>query len=46
MLTKSNPEEAQRLLALAQTDVQQRWKLYEHWANMPANGNGAGSEKK
>jgi pyruvate-ferredoxin/flavodoxin oxidoreductase len=44
MLTKSNPEEAQRLLALAQTDVQQRWKLYEHWANMPANG--TGSEKK
>ena len=44
MLAKSNPEEAQRLLALAQTDVQQRWKLYEHWASMPANG--GGSDKK
>ena len=27
MLAKSNPEQAQKLLALAQQDVQQRWKL-------------------
>jgi pyruvate-ferredoxin/flavodoxin oxidoreductase len=46
MLAKSNPEEAQRLLTLAQTDVQQRWKLYEHWANMPANGEGKKEEGK
>ena len=32
MLAKSNPEEAQRLLELAQEDVTQRWKLYEHMA--------------
>ncbi|MBS1857247.1 MAG: pyruvate:ferredoxin (flavodoxin) oxidoreductase [Acidobacteria bacterium] len=30
MLAKSNPEEAQRLLKLAQEDVTTRWKLYEH----------------
>ncbi len=30
MLAKSNPEEAQRLLKLAQDDVTTRWKLYEH----------------
>jgi pyruvate-ferredoxin/flavodoxin oxidoreductase len=32
MLTKSNPEEAERLMQLAQADVDQRWKLYEKWA--------------
>ena len=38
MLVKSNPEEAKRLLALAEDDVKQRWKTYEYLANMPANG--------
>jgi hypothetical protein len=38
MLVKSNPEEAKRLLALAEEDVGSRWKLYEHWAHMPVNG--------
>jgi pyruvate-ferredoxin/flavodoxin oxidoreductase len=46
MLAKSNPEEAKRLLALAQDDVGARWKLYEHWAHMPVNGNGSGEVKK
>jgi pyruvate-ferredoxin/flavodoxin oxidoreductase len=40
MLVKSNPEEAKKLLALAEGDVKSRWKLYEHMATMPANGNG------
>ncbi len=38
MLAKSNPEEAHRLLDLAQHDVLSRWKIYEHMAAMPANG--------
>ncbi|MEW6509796.1 MAG: pyruvate:ferredoxin (flavodoxin) oxidoreductase [Bacteroidota bacterium] len=29
MLTKSNPEEAKRLMALAEEDVRNRWKFYE-----------------
>jgi pyruvate-ferredoxin/flavodoxin oxidoreductase len=32
MLTKSDPEEAKRLLALAQSDVQRKWKFYEELA--------------
>jgi pyruvate-ferredoxin/flavodoxin oxidoreductase len=32
MLTKSNPEEAKRLMVLAQQDVTKRWKIYEHLA--------------
>jgi pyruvate-ferredoxin/flavodoxin oxidoreductase len=32
MLTKSNPEEAKRLMVLAQEDVVKRWKIYEHLA--------------
>src|SRR5215467_3962088 len=38
MLVKSNPEEAKKLLALAEEDVKHRWKTYEYMANMPANG--------
>ena len=38
MLTKSNPEEASRLLDLAQQDVAMRWKIYEHMAHQPVNG--------
>ena len=35
MLTRSAPEMAAMLLTEAQNDVKLRWKLYEHWANMP-----------
>jgi pyruvate-ferredoxin/flavodoxin oxidoreductase len=48
MLVKSNPEEAARLLVLAQQDVDDRWKLYEHWAAMGVNtapGNGKGGNQ-
>ena len=38
MLVKSNPEEAKRLLSLAQEDVAARWKLYDYMAHEPANG--------
>jgi len=38
MLVKSAPEEAHRLLELAQQDVLSRWKLYEYMAHMPGNG--------
>ncbi|MFB3825844.1 MAG: pyruvate:ferredoxin (flavodoxin) oxidoreductase [Bryobacteraceae bacterium] len=38
MLTKSNPEAAKALISEAQEDVKRRWKLYEHWASMPADG--------
>ena len=34
MLTQSNPEEAERLLALAQKDVKERWKMYEQLASL------------
>jgi len=36
MLVKSNPEEAKRLLTLAQEDVASRWKLYDYLAHEPA----------
>jgi pyruvate-ferredoxin/flavodoxin oxidoreductase len=32
MLTKSNPEEAKRLMALAEEDARKRWKTYEEMA--------------
>jgi pyruvate-ferredoxin/flavodoxin oxidoreductase len=38
MLAQARPEEARELLARAQEDVKRRWRLYEHWAAMPANG--------
>jgi pyruvate-ferredoxin/flavodoxin oxidoreductase len=38
MLVRSKPEEAKLLLHLAQEDVNSRWKMYEHWASMPASG--------
>ena len=36
MLAQSAPEAAALLLHEAQQDVATRWKLYEHWASMPA----------
>ena len=38
MLAKSSPEDAKKLLALAEEDVTSRWKLYDYWAHMPVNG--------
>jgi pyruvate-ferredoxin/flavodoxin oxidoreductase len=35
MLSHSDPEAAKRLLAMAQDEVNARWRLYEHWAAMP-----------
>ncbi len=35
MLTLSKPDEAARLLELAEADVQRRWKLYQQWLNQP-----------
>jgi len=46
MLTHSDPDAAARLLKEAQEDVIQRWKLYEHWASMPGNGNKPGAAKE
>ena len=34
MLTKSHPEEAKKLLALAQEEVLKKWKFYEQMAEM------------
>jgi pyruvate-ferredoxin/flavodoxin oxidoreductase len=44
MLTKSKPEEAKRLLVLAQQDAIQRWNMYEQLANVRIGGNGGGAE--
>jgi pyruvate-ferredoxin/flavodoxin oxidoreductase len=38
MLTKTNPEEAKRLLELAQEDANDRWHHYEQLAAMDYNG--------
>jgi pyruvate-ferredoxin/flavodoxin oxidoreductase len=38
MLVQSNPEAAKQLLGMAQAEVHKRWKLYEHLASMPGNG--------
>ena len=38
MLRHSDPKAAQLLLAEAQEDVNTRFKMYEQWANMPAEG--------
>jgi pyruvate-ferredoxin/flavodoxin oxidoreductase len=40
MLAKSNPEQASKLLALAEQDVKQRWALYDYFGKMPGNGAG------
>ncbi len=46
MLTRSNPESAKKLLVEAQADVYARWKLYEYWSKMPANGEAKKEETK
>ncbi|HEY4677424.1 MAG TPA: pyruvate:ferredoxin (flavodoxin) oxidoreductase [Candidatus Angelobacter sp.] len=40
MLRQSHPEEAKKLLEEARQDVAARWKMYEIWASMGANGKG------
>ena len=47
MLTRSKPEVAERLLALAQEDINARWQLYEQLASVRrgANGNGNGVQE-
>ncbi|MBI2822033.1 MAG: 4Fe-4S binding protein, partial [Acidobacteria bacterium] len=34
MLAKTRPEEARRLLELAQQDLEERWRIYEHLASL------------
>jgi len=49
ILTRSKPEEAQRLANLAQEDIDQRWEFYSHLAEMTHGDNGNGqptSEKE
>jgi pyruvate-ferredoxin/flavodoxin oxidoreductase len=43
MLKRSDPEAAKALLALAQRDVADRWRLYAHWAAMAVNGGDGGT---
>ncbi len=38
MLVNSNPDEAKKLLVLAQQDVAAKWKLYDYMAHEPVNG--------
>jgi len=45
ILSRSNPEAAKKLLVLAQEDVHIRWRLYEHLAAMPADGDKEEGEK-
>jgi pyruvate-ferredoxin/flavodoxin oxidoreductase len=40
MLRQSHPEEARKLLEEARQDVAARWKMYEMWASIGANGKG------
>ena len=40
VLCQSHPEEAKKLLEEARDDVAARWKMYETWASMGANGKG------
>jgi pyruvate-ferredoxin/flavodoxin oxidoreductase len=42
MLAHSHPEGARRLLEEAEEDVRARWRLYEHWAAMPASAPATG----
>jgi pyruvate-ferredoxin/flavodoxin oxidoreductase len=39
-LKQAHPEEAKKLLAEAQQDVAARWKMYETWASVSADGKG------
>ena len=41
-ITKTKPEQAERLIQLAQQDVSARWKLYQQMAAMQVDGEGEG----
>ena len=43
MLAHSDAETAKRLLDEAQNEVMDRWRLYEHWAALPAPAGTAGT---
>jgi pyruvate-ferredoxin/flavodoxin oxidoreductase len=45
MLTKSQPEEAEKLMVLAQEDVNKRWKMYEEMVNEYEKISGNGQTK-
>ncbi|MFP6639327.1 MAG: pyruvate:ferredoxin (flavodoxin) oxidoreductase, partial [Myxococcota bacterium] len=34
MLMRTNPDEAEKLIKLAQSDIDQRWHIYQQWAQM------------
>ncbi len=34
MLTRSDPQTAERLFALAQDDIDERWRLYEQFEDL------------
>ena len=44
MLARSKPEEAKRLIDLAQGDVDSRWRFYEQMAQLHYGSNGDGKE--
>jgi pyruvate-ferredoxin/flavodoxin oxidoreductase len=46
MLTKSKPEEAKRLMELAQHDVKMRWQMYEQLASLKYGNDSENPEKK
>ncbi len=45
MLAKSDPEQAKKLLELAEHDVSSRWRLYEYMSHQPVNGANGGEKK-
>jgi len=45
MLARSKPEEAAKLLELAEEDVKQRWRLYRYLADMPTEDAEGGSKE-
>ena len=46
MLSQADPAAARDLLRLAQEDVRERWRLYEHLAALPAPDGAAGGGKE
>ncbi|MBU1422822.1 MAG: pyruvate:ferredoxin (flavodoxin) oxidoreductase, partial [Bacteroidetes bacterium] len=46
MLTMSKPQEAKRLIELAQNDVKQRWNMYEQLASIKYGSDGENTKNK
>jgi hypothetical protein len=46
MLSLSHPEEARRLMGLAQEDVERRWRFLSGLAALPAGQNGKAHQEK